>query len=276
MTKEDIISAAATFKQISLWQNAVSRERFCKIAATKFGIVERDADTLYCLFSTARQSMNMINSEYDRDNVTANLPLALIIAEEAYNIYHNNRSVPGLPVNAYYKRDKRRYFIADTSDKDNIKRFAVEVNLLEKADIVAFAELLQREGVEVKGVTHILGQLEHKGKADNEHTDYYEGDIVFVFGNPADSLWRSWYKRKDGGVFLATDKGWRKLLYTPGRGYVDRKGYVEFESEDCWNEYMIEGLADAKDWRYVGNIHDDLSVLVDKGFDVAPDDNNNE
>ena len=264
MTKQEFFSAVAVIQQIGKWQNVVSKERFYKVAEAKFSISERNADLLYCLFSTANKHIAWVNTQYDQKNVTANLALALTIAEEAYRVYHNNDSVPCIPIEEY-GRDMRRYFVKDASDKENVKRYSVDVNLHEKADIVAFAELLQREGVEIRSVTHNLGNLERNERGEKKKICYYEGDIVFVFGDPSDSLWYSWYKRKDAGVFIATDDGWRKLLYTPGRGYVNKDLEIEYESEDCYSNYMIQGIADAKNWRTVGNIHDDISILVDKG-----------
>jgi hypothetical protein len=264
MTAQEILSAAAIFKKISEWQYVVSKERFGRVAMTKFGIAEKDIDMLYGLFGTARSNIVYVNSEYDRYHITENMPLAIQIAEETYNIYHNNLSIPGIPSDRYYERDKRRYYVSDTSVQP-AKHFSVDVNLRERAEIISFAELLQRDGIEVREVTHVLGQLEHKRNSKEDKMDYYEGDVVFVFGNPTDSMWRSWYREEESGVFIATDHGWAKLLYTPGRGYVNKKHEVEFESEERWNEHKIQGIADGKEWRYVGNIHDDISILVDKG-----------
>ena len=266
MTKGEFLSAAEVLQQIGKWQYTVSQERFYKTAEAKFGISERDADLLYNLFSTARKHFAYVNTEYDKKNMTANLQLALTIAEEAYSIYHNNSSVPCIPISPYDK-DLRKYFVAETQEQGEVKRYAVDVNLHDKASIVLFAELLQRDCIEIKGVTHNLGELERKERGEEVRVAYYEGDIAFVFGDPSDHFFDCWYRRKDAGVFLATDKGWRKLLYTPGRGYINKKREIEYDGDTCYNEHMIQGIASAKDWRIVGNIHDNMNVLVDKEED---------
>lgn len=266
MNKQDFLSAVAVLQQIGKWQNTVSQERFYRVAEAKFGISERDADLLYNLFSTARKHFAYVNTEYDKKNMSANLQLALTIAEEAYRIYHNNGSVPCIPISQYGK-DLRRYFVAETQEQGEVKRYAVDVNLHEKASIVLFAELLQRDCIEIKGVTHNLGELKRKERGEEVRTCYYEGDIAFVFGDPSDHFFDCWYRRKDAGVFLATDNGWRKLLYTTGRGYVNKKYEIEYDGDTNYNEHMIQGIADAKDWRIVGNIHDNMDVLVDKEED---------
>lgn len=266
MTKGEFLSAAEVLQQIGKWQYTVSQERFYKTAEAKFGISERDADLLYNLFSTARKHFAYVNTEYDKKNMSANLQLALTIAEEAYRIYHNNCKLHCIPT-SHFDKDLRRYYIVDSSDKDNEKRYSVDVNLCQKADVILFAELLQREGIDTRNVTHYLGELKRKENGDEVKVAYYEGDIAFVFGDPSDHFFDCWYRRKDAGVFLATDKGWRKLLYTPGRGYVNKKYEIEFDGDTTYNEHMIQGIADAKDWRIVGNIHDNMNVLVDKEED---------
>ena len=206
MNKQDFLSAVAVLQQIGKWQNTVSQERFYRVAEAKFGISERDADLLYNLFSTARKHFAYVNTEYDKKNMSANLQLALTIAEEAYRIYHNNGSVPCIPISQYGK-DLRRYFVAETQEQGEVKRYAVDVNLHEKASIVLFAELLQRDCIEIKGVTHNLGELKRNERGEEVRTCYYEGDIAFVFGDPSDRFFDCWYRRKDAGVFIATETG---------------------------------------------------------------------
>lgn len=264
MNKQELFLAIDIFRQIDKWQHSVTKERFSKVALASFGVDIQDADMLYGLFCSARNNLCYVNSVYDKKNVTENTVLALNIAEETYRIYANNASVPGISSNYGYEKDKRRYFVKETIGQE-VKRYAIDVNLKEKSDIVAFATLLQRECIMVTGVTHVLDRLSRfNKKGESQYFDYYEGDIVFVFGNPTDSMWHSWYRSKDSGVYLATDKGWRKLMYTPGRGYITKDDEVDYENEDHYSDYMICENNGRKDWRYVGNIHDDISVLVDK------------
>ena len=268
MKTQEIYDAAALFQRISHMQYYVTKERFCTIALAKHGIKdEEEAQELYNLFSSARRVMLYLNTEHDRKKFTERFPLAIQIAEETYDVYYRQSTMPCIPTDKWGNKDIRRYYVIDTANGNEPITF--DADFSQKTDVIAFAELLKREGVKVKGVTHILGKLERRVSGTKcEETNYFEGDIIFVFGDPADSMWQSYYRRKEEGVYLATDHGFRKLLYTPGRGYIDSKGKVEFENDkDFFNEHMIQGLCAARDWRIVGNIHQDIRVLADKGFD---------
>ena len=96
-----------------------------------------------------------------------------------------------------------------------------------------------------------------------EKFHYYEGDIYLLYGNPTDRVFYDWTRAKDSGVYVATNKGWRKLLYTPTRGYVERDGDLSFvDDEHFYSDYMLE--ESGKGFLYVGNIHDDMSVLCER------------
>ena len=89
----------------------------------------------------------------------------------------------------------------------------------------------------------------------------YSGDIFFLHLNPYDRLFDIWHT-DDCGVFLATDRGFVKLLYTQGRGYIDKDGRPNIDEQHRYSNYMLNGTS--KIFDIVGNIHKDISVLVDK------------
>lgn len=269
MNAQNLFDAVSVFQKIKHWQYVVSRERFIRVAVAKHSISERDADVLFGLFSKAIDLVGYINTDYDRQhsNYAEKFPLAMQIAEEAYEIYYHNKSVPAIPTDIYRERDDRRYFMLDTSVKP-AKRLTLDVNLKEAAQIVTLAEMLKREGIEIRDVSYSKDTLERHKDGKVEKTVCYEGDIVFVFCDPTDSMWYSYYKSEKGaGVYVLTSKGWAKLLYTPGRGYVNGKRELDFDGEVRYSNHAIQGICDAQDWRYVGNIHDDISVLIDKEDD---------
>lgn len=269
MNTQQIFDAAAVYNKISQMQYYVTKERYCTVALAKHGITdEEEAQELYNLFSSARKVMLFINTEHDRKKFTERFPLAIQIAEETYEIYYRQSSMPCIPTDKWANKDIRRYYVIDTANGNEPITF--DADFSQKVDVIAFAELLKREGIEIKGVSHVLGKLEHQHDGSKgDALNYFEGDIIFVHGDPTDSMWQSYYHRKEEGVYLATDRGFRKLLYTPGRGYVDSRGKVEFENDkDFYDEHIIQGLCRARDFLVVGNIHKNISVLVDKDFDV--------
>ena len=74
-------------------------------------------------------------------------------------------------------------------------------------------------------------------------------------------MFHDYYSRGgDAGLYMATDKGWRKLLYTPGRGYLDKDGQPQYVDDDhFYSNYMLE--ASGKAFRYVGNLIAQPDVL---------------
>ncbi len=275
MDYEELKQAARVFTRINVIRNYVSKERFDKVAAVKFGIDdERELDMMYGLLNMTQRIIFYIANdceEYRKENRFPQymnlMPKTLEIAEYAYiSMSDGSNEVPSVEHNNYRKEDRRRYFYSENGEGKMI-----DINLGSRSDIVLLSEVLQREGISLKGVAEHLGYLEGEaGKYNREKFQYYEGDIYFLYGDPTDRVFYDWFSHGgDAGVYIATEKGWRKLLYTPGRGYIDKNGDVEYVDDDhfCSN-YMLE--ASGKKFQYVGNIHHDLSVLVDgKGKEVS-------
>jgi biotin-[acetyl-CoA-carboxylase] ligase BirA-like protein len=163
----------------------------------------------------------------------------------------------------YYNKDRRRYFYRT---KDGLDGHA-DFSLTQRSDIISLARFVERTDIEITGVTHHIDQLDTDETDSNRNrirVDYYEGDIYFLFGDPTDHVFYDWYSHGDhAGVYVATDEGWRKLLYTPGRGYVGKDGELEFvDNEHFYSNYKLE--ASGKKFQYVGNVHHSLSVLVER------------
>ena len=134
--------------------------------------------------------------------------------------------------------------------------------------IVLFARLIENPDVKIKAVAPYIDSidartLESRGSSGNDRISYFEGDIVFVYGNPTDRIFYSWIN-SDAGVYVATPDGWKKLLYVPGRGYLDKDGNPEYEDDKNYSDYKISKSGNG--YRFVGNIHKDISVLVDSSY----------
>lgn len=271
MNYEDLRQAAMVFNRINSIRNYVTKERFAMVASARFGIDdERKIDVMYGLINRTQNLVYYIANDTEEFRKTGRfseymklLPKAIEIAESAYTLKPNSwdeGNVPYVEHGEYEREDKRRYFYTE-----NGMEKTMDVNLHSRADIVLLSDLLQRNGVKFRGVAEHLGHLEGDVNGDaREKFHYYEGDIYFLFGDPTDRVFYDWYSHgDDAGVYIATKKGWRKLLYTPGRGYIDKKGNIEYVDEDhFYSDYMLE--ASGKKFKYIGNIHCDYAVLMDK------------
>lgn len=270
MTYEDLQKAAQVFNRINSVRSYVTKERFVKMANFAFGITdERKLDVMYGMLNvTPKMVYYIANDNEDARKMTRFpewmhlYPKVIEIAEAAYALHSDweRNSVPTIKNDEEYRQsDKRRYFYTEGGE-----HLTLDVSMGQRDDILLLSQLLQRDGVKMFGAARHLGYLDGEMKGNSrEHLDYYEGDIYFLYGDVGDRIFYDWYSHgDDAGVYIATDKGWRKLLYTPSRGYIDNKGCIQFMDEDhFYSNYMLE--ASGKKFLYVGNIHCDGSVLVE-------------
>ena len=270
MTYEELKQAAAVISHAKEMKYYVSKERFALAALTQFGIDdEKSVDIMYGFFCRIPDiAQRFAQGEWVSGKTLTEkyLPKAIEIAEAAYSLRGGDgydSAVPGIEDERLYNKDRRRYFYRM---KDGLVAHA-DFSLTQRSDIISLARFMERTDIEITGVAHQLDQLD-TGELDSNRNrimvDYYEGDIYFLFGDPTDRIFYDWYSHgDDAGVYVATEKGWRKLLYTPGRGYVGKDGELEFvDDKHFYSNYMLE--ASGKKFQYVGNIHHSLSVLVER------------
>jgi len=267
MTYEELKQAAAVISHAMKMKCYVSKERFALAALTQFGIDdEKSVDIMYGFFCRIPDILRRTRAK--SENLTEKyLPKAIEIAEAAYSLTggdDNDGTVPGInDEGRYYSKDRRRYFYRT---KDGLDGHA-DFSLTQRSDIISLARFVERTDIEITGVAYQLDQLD-TGEVDSNRkrimVDYYEGDIYFLFGDPTDRIFYDWiFHGDDAGVYVATDKGWRKLLYTPSRGYVGKDGELDFvDDKHFYSNHMLEALG--KKYQYVGNIHHSLSVLVER------------
>lgn len=272
MTFEDLKQAAMVFNRINSIRSYVSKERFAMVASTNFCIDdERKIDMMYGLLNLTPRLVYYIANYDDKEvreirqipEYMMLMPKAIEIAESAYSLNpmeYSENHVPTVECGDYRKKDVRRYFYEEYDEKKTL-----DVDLCSRSDIVLLSGVLQRGGVIFRGVAEHLGFLE--GKANNgtkEKFQYFDGDIYFLYGDVTDKIFYDWFSNgEDAGVYVATKIGWRKLLYTPGRGYIDKGGDVDYVDDyHFYSNYMLE--RSGMGFQYVGNIYYDTSVLKEK------------
>ena len=255
-----ITSAIKLFQAIQEWASYVSKERFDIAAKVKYNIDnEKQLDRLYGLFNSACQSLSL----FAEDRLKGELETAINIAEFAYLGTHLKWK--GIPRPAHertekYKKDYRRYFYK-IGESEHLEQ--VDVNFHDPQNIVMLAELLKMPEVTIVEAVEYIDEMEDRcGK----QMKYFDGDIIFVYGKVSDRLFYDWY-RTDAGVYLATRRGWRKLKYVRGRGYLDKNGEPEFENESCYNNSKVNDFG--RGFRYIGNLYKDNSVLVEPSEESA-------
>lgn len=272
ITTEEIRIASKVLCRIQDLKYYLTKERFVNIAKAKHNMEERDSEKLFELFGNCPSLLWKVETPIDEYR-NKDVLLAVEIAEEVhdtlvngpYNLYgRSDYDYPGAAEERrrYYYIDVRKYgdeyWRVPRKDMD-IKSIDIDINL--SSDFLTLAELIKQDGIKILDSVKKLGDLEVMEGSKSVKIPYYDGDIVFVYGKKSDSY--SYFSdREDMGVYVATEKeGFRKLLYVPKRGYVDRNGDLEYEDDGHWSEYKISGSG--KNFKIVGNIHKDMSVLVD-------------
>ncbi len=266
MTYKELKQSAINLIKVHEIANYVSKDRFFLTAKAHFGIDnERKLETMYGVFSTIHNYPYAIAN--DNEKFSKYLPKALEIAEIAYGDRepYEDRSIMGVSEESYSYGyvDRRRYFYKRANTEEERKTaeiHSVDINLRDKDDIISLAALVQSKDVHIVGVATQVGKIKEYG--DKEEKPFFDGDIVFVYLKPTESMYYSWYG-DDAGVYIAEkDGGWRKLLYTPGRGYIMNDGKLDYENDTHYSDYKISKSGNG--FRFVGNIHGDKSVLKDK------------
>lgn len=252
MDFDRIKSSIELLDKINDMSRYVSKERFDLAAKVKYDIDdERRLDRLYGLFNQAcKYPLGWTSPDLQDD-----LALAVNISEAAYHKGSVFKYLPTVTDDRTY--DRRRYYYT-VGGNDTI--YEADINLLDSQNIILLAELIKRDDVQFQNVVEYLGELTTAHEREKKYP-YYEGDIVFLYGDPTDRVFYDWY-RSDAGVYLATADGWRKLQYIRGKGYLNKDSEPEYENENCYTNYKLE--ASGKSFRIVGNIHKDVSVLIDK------------
>lgn len=185
ITFDELKQAAKVFDRINDIRNYVTKDRFAMVAQTRFGITgERKIDAMYGLLNMTPKMIHCIalfDSEEARHRLWLpeyidHLHKAIEIAEAAYAMKPDDweqEHVPHIEHNQYRQSDRRRYYYTEDG-----RRGTLNVDMGSRFDISLLAELLQRDGVKITGVSEHLGYLEGemKGRVIRER-QVYRGDI---------------------------------------------------------------------------------------------------
>lgn len=236
--------------EIVIIRGYVTRDRFIDFAKVKSGVSEAEAEKLWKVwdFISTLNSYQLL--KFDADVID----LAMSVARDVYSAIYNGAHIHWRD-NETKTPKWRVYYRCGTTQRTTEH---MDVDLREKHEAIKYAMLLQREDVEV------IYRLDFYQKVniynnDKAEVSIYDGDIIFC--NVNDRI--SW--GDVNGVYVCVDDCYKRLMYTPGRGYL-RRGEPDFEQdrdgEDCrYNSHVFNGYN--KTFRVVGNIYVDNSVLIE-------------
>ena len=245
----------AQIQEISEWRGYITKQRFVGYAKAKAPYTDREASALWKVWEHIVE-LNWYRLGEVKDEA---LKQVLDIAREAYESVCKGahiRYVDDSPKTPKWKVYYRR--------EEGGELHRMEVDLRNKEDVLKYALLLQQEGVEIlfRADYYKTVEASYGTRPINERKkiDIYNGDIIFC--SDKDSYGWS----DSSGAYVCTLYGYKKLMYTQGRGYL-RRGEPDFEqnsdNEDClYSDYMFNAYD--KRFDVVGNIYMDKSVLMEK------------
>lgn len=242
-------------KQIREWNSYVNKERFASYAKAKAPLTDRQAGALWKVW----EHITALNWYELGKLPDETIQEATDTARETYEAItqgahiHWRENTPKTP------RWKIYYRHGEVGNE--IQQMTLD--LREKQDALKYALLLQQEGIEILHRLDYYKTVEtYKADSTGKHPkiDIYDGDIIFC----SDKDGWSWHD--DSGAYLCTEDGYKRMMYTPGRGYL-RRGEPDFEQDKdgddcCYNSHVFNSYD--RSFRVVGNIYVDNSVLIEK------------
>lgn len=238
-------------QELRTWSNYVNKERFISYAEAKYPLTNREAESLWRVWIYITD-MNWYKLQEVSDE---KMELVMFVAREVYDSVCNGAHVhwteesPNTPRwRVYYRKGKH----------GKIKQ--MDIDLLGKEDVIKYALLLQQEGVEIFHRLDYYETVETSYGTDRTKVDIYDGDIIFCTESDR------WSLSDNSGAYVCTDGCYKRLMYTPGRGYI-RCGELDFEQDDKGNDCRYRNYVfnsyDRK-FQVVGNIYVDNRVLSEK------------
>lgn len=238
-------------KEINQWCGYMNKERFISYAKAKYPFDDKEAESMWKVWDYLA-TLNLYQLEKQSEAV---ILTAMNIAREAYEAVCNGGHIHWRENKLNTPKWKVYYRIGEEGEMQHIK-----LNLLGKEDVIKYAQLLQQEGVEICHRVDFYDTVEVRHGDKREKIDIYDGDIIFCTETDR-SLWK-----EDGGAYVCIDGCYKRLMYTPGRGYICR-GEPDYEQnrdgEVCrYNDYVFNAYGYR--FQIAGNIFVDNSVLNEK------------
>ena len=248
----------AQLKELSERRGYITKDRFVGYAKVKLACSEREVQSLWGIWEHIVE-LNWFRLDEINDSF---LNAALDIADEVYKSVCKGADVRYAEESPKTPKWKVYYRIGENSETQHMG-----IDLRNKEDVLKYALLLQQEEAEVLLRLDFFDTVEvsygRVSMAKKKKIDIYNGDIIFC--SDKDSY--GW--GNSSGVYICTMEGYKKLMYTQGRGYL-RRGEPDFEQGKDGDDILYSNYAfNAYDKRFdvVGNIYVDRSVLMEENED---------
>ena len=214
-------------------------DRFVHYFTLRFGYTEKEAKSAYRLF--AEFPKHIYGTDEMQEQIDKIIPLAINLVDELHKNWNSNNRFENL---SYDEKELRKLIY---SENDEVKE--VILNLHDANDIVTYAEMIKRE---VKQISLLRYCCDMPLKNSKEYLQIFEGD----FFDTNDMFWGI-----KSNIYVADkDVTFKKLLYIKGKGYLNKKGNLNFDDGE-FSKHVLS----LSDWSKIGNTTTDLIKLTDDG-----------
>lgn len=275
----------AFFKQLADFRrnsDTHSPDAFNEVACELFGMKVKEAQILYEKYRCIATGRWDWNEEKGAEAID-------ILTKARQVLDHSMRLTPA---------DKWRSidsYIGNTADGNDRNRIGVwakyegkEPQLFEfwinsPKSLAMIHDMEQREDVQILCIVPWVDNI-YSAIRDNclnnlengETMHVYDGDIFVLYNQGVDDYWN---RPNENGVYVCLWGAYRRLLYTVGRGYLtidkeanvaskgnksDEYGNVFCYDERRWNHHI---MTMNHKWKRIGNIHADVTLLIEKKED---------
>lgn len=272
----------AFFKQLAEFRrnsDTHSPDAFNEVARELFGMTVKEAQMLYEKYR--RIAIGWWDWSENNEEETID-----ILTKTKQVLEHSMRLNPAdrwRSIDSYMGRNR------DDSDRNRIGVWAkyegkepqlFELWLNYPKSLAMIHDMEQREDVQILCIVPWVDSIYDARRenclnelGDKERMNVYNGDIFVLYNKGVDDYWN---RPKENGVYVCLWGAYRRLLYTVGRGYLtinkeanvaseededDEYGDVFTFADGRWNSHIM--TMDHK-WKRIGNIHADVTLLMEK------------
>lgn len=240
-----------------------------KLVCMQEGIKETMAMDMYAYF----QSIVKGHIPYRNNSPLSDEQISKIIdlAVKADGLYaENGRKIGTVILSANAYEERLRNILVVWTPKDGGERQYTEMDLACQDTYVTIGRMIDN-GNSVEAIIRQADRIDSTStcmsmelKERGAHPfNVYDGDVILAYLDRPD-FWGS--DARNCGLYVCAKGCYKKLLYTPGKGYV-RKGEPDYDDdfkldigEDSFNSHV---LTMSQKWKRIGNVHVDIGFLIE-------------
>ena len=280
---KDFSKDIAFFKQMAQFRrdgDTHSPDAFNEVARELYGMTVKEAQMLYTKYRRIATGWWSWDEEHEDETIDI-LTKAKAVLEHSMRLAPADkwRSIDSYMGKGSSDNDRNRIGVWAKYEGKEPQLFDMWLNWPKSLSMIHDME--QRSDVEILCIVPWVDSIYDAKQenclndlgADSKTMHVYDGDLFVLLNKGVDNYWN---KPSENGVYVCRWGAYRRLLYTVGRGYLDidqKPNVASTEDEDdeygdvfCYDEHRWNNhiLTWDHQWKRIGNIHADVTLLMEK------------